>query len=67
MTCSQHPATILSDNAKTFKVMTKAIRYLLRSPKSDESLSCQRVKWKSIVERSPWQGRFWERLVRSVK
>ena len=60
------PATILSDNAKTFKAMAKEVRCLLRSPKLHERLSYQGVKWKFIVERSPWQGGFWERLVRSV-
>ena len=61
------PSTILSDNAKTFKTTAKEVKCLLRSPKLHESLSYQGVKWKLIVERSPWQGGFWERLVRSVK
>ncbi|GFY55524.1 integrase catalytic domain-containing protein [Trichonephila inaurata madagascariensis] len=27
----------------------------------------ERIIWKNIIERSPWWGRFYERLVRSVK
>ncbi len=61
------PATIISDNAKTFKSSAKEIQKLLRSPRLDEYLSLRKVKWKFIVELAPWQGGHWERLIRSVK
>ena len=61
------PATVLSDNAKTFKAASKEIRKLLRSPRLTEHFSLQGVKWKWIVELSPWKGGIWERLIRSTK
>ena len=61
------PATILSDNAKTFKAASKEIRRLLRSPRLTEHFLSRGVKWKWIVELSPWKGGIWERLIRSTK
>jgi len=63
------PRVIYSDNAKTFK---RADKYLqeLYSKKNLELQSFyedQNIKWKFIVERAPWWGGFWERMVRSVK
>ena len=61
------PATVLSDNAKTFKAASKEVRKLLRSPRLTEHFLSQGVKWKSIIELSPWKGGIWERLIRSTK
>jgi len=61
------PATIISDNAKTFKSAAKEVRKLWRSPRLSEYLSLRSVKWKFIVELAPWHGGMWERLVRSTK
>ena len=30
-------------------------------------LESQGIKWRFILDRSPWQGGMWERLIRSVK
>ena len=30
-------------------------------------LSTKGIKWKCTAERAPWQGGWWERMVRSVK
>jgi len=30
-------------------------------------LASKEIKWKFIVERSPWRGGWWERLIRNVK
>ena len=61
------PATILSDNAKTFKCASKDIRNLIRSPRLHNHLSSTGVKWKYIVELAPWQGGMWERMIRVTK
>ena len=61
------PATLLSDNAKTFKAAHKELRKIVRSPEVEQFLAEKRITWKFIVERAPWWGGFWERLVRSVK
>ena len=50
------PGTMVSDNGKTFK-----------SKELKEFCASKGIKWKHIVERSPWWGGFYERLVRSVK
>ena len=61
------PATITSDNAKTFKSSSKEIRRITRSNEVLRYLVNQRISWNFIIERAPWWGGFWERLVRSVK
>ena len=65
--CRGLPATIISDNAKTFKSAAKEVRKFWRSPRLSEYLSVRSVKWKFIVELAPWHGGMWERLVRSTK
>ena len=74
-------STVWSDNAKTFKCADRQIRRLYKSQSSDSSqswddidqdelqakLASKGIKWKFIVERSPWRGGWWERLVRNVK
>lgn len=61
------PATITSDNAKTFKSSSKEIRRITRSNEVLRYFVNQRISWNFIIERAPWWGGFWERLVRSVK
>ena len=58
---------IISDNAKNFKSSSKQIVKIARSNKVIRILGDRRVTWKFIVERAPWWGGFWERLIRSVK
>lgn len=74
-------STIWSDNAKTFKCADRQIRKLYKSQTSDSDqpwndidqdelqakLASKGIKWKFIVERSPWCGGWWERLIRNVK
>ena len=61
------PATLKSDNAKTFKSSNKEILKIVRSNEVLRYLANQRISWNYIIERAPWCGGFWERLVRSVK
>ena len=61
------PATVISDNAKTFKSASKEVRRLLRSLRLRNHFSLQGVRWKFIGELSPWNGGMWERLIRSTK
>ena len=61
------PANLQSDNAKTFKSSSKDIRKLVRSPEVWRYLTNNQISWNFIVEKAPWWGGYWERLVRSVK
>jgi hypothetical protein len=61
------PALLLSDNAKTFRAASKEIRKLCRSEEVLRYLADMRISWTFIVEKAPWWGGFWERLVKSIK
>ena len=52
------PRVILSDNALTFQSASKTLR---------NYLSDNKVEWKFITPRAPWQGGFWERLIGITK
>ena len=49
---------MISDNATCFKK---------EEVKLSEELTSLQIKWKFIIEASPWWGGFWERLVLSTK
>ena len=61
------PATLLSDNAKTFKSSSKDVQSICRSLEVFHYLTNQRTSWRFIVPRAPWWGGFWERMVQTVK
>jgi len=61
------PATLISDNAKTFKSASKEIRTIRSSEEVQRFLTSNQVTWNFIVERAPWWGGLWERLIGSVK
>ena len=50
------PSLIISDNGKT-----------LKGPEVRNYIASKNIKWQFIVEKSPWWGGFYERMVRSVK
>ena len=61
---------ILSDNAINFKSANNELqrcRRVVEDDKSQAALAERKIQWKFIVERVPWWGGFYERLVRSVK
>ena len=61
------PALLMSDNAKTFRAASMEIRELCRSEEVLRYLADMRISWTFIVEKAPWWGGFWERLVKSIK
>ena len=61
------PSTLIPDNAKTLKAMSKEVKKLVSAKGLHAQLESQGVKWRFILDRSPWQGGMWERLIRSVK
>ena len=61
------PSKLISDNAKTFRSAWKEIQALSRSQEVLSHLANNRITWTFIVERAPWWGGFWERLIKIVK
>lgn len=61
---------VYSDNAKSFKAANKDFMYfsdILKDSEFKDFISSRGIHWKFIVERAPWWGGFYERLVKSVK
>ena len=58
---------MLTDNAKTFKSALVDVKKISRSSEVKQHLANRQVDWQFIMERAPWWGGVWERLVRSVK
>ena len=58
---------IISDNAKTFEIAGKLLLKLFKSPEVQAFLTKKRIIWKFILEKSPWIGGFYERMVRLLK
>ena len=61
------PVLIISDNAKTFKAADKALKKLFNHPEVANELSGKMIEWKFNLERAPWWGGFFERMVGCVK
>lgn len=62
------PSVIFSDNARTFRRAALELEGTAFEEQQFQSfLSTHRIRWKFIVERAPWWGGFWERLIRSIK
>ena len=59
------PARILPDNAKTFKCAAQEFKRIARAKEIQQYLMNKGVTWEFIIEKAPWQGRFWERIVGS--
>lgn len=62
---------IISDNALQFKAANKTLENVLKNVLQSEDVqsyaSNAQIKWKFIVELSPWMGGYYERLVGLVK
>ena len=61
------PSKIVSDNATTFKSASKQITELMNNPGMKQYLSEKKVQWIFNLERAPWWGGLFERMVRSMK
>ena len=58
------PNTLLSDNAKTFHVAAKEICTIIQSTEVQQYFTNHQISWKFSIERAPWWGEFWERMVK---
>ena len=61
------PALIVSDNVKTFKGMEKQLRTCFRQPQVKDEMQNHLIEWRFNLERAPWWGGFFERMVGCVK
>ncbi|XP_065891743.1 uncharacterized protein [Dysidea avara] len=57
----------MSDNAKTFQSSAKELIKISRSKEISQYLTNNRITWSFIVEKAPWWGGFWKRMVQGVK
>lgn len=56
---------VYSDNALTFRSCARSFKAVI--PALQEHATTTRIQWKFIVERAPWWGGWWERLIRTTK
>ena len=61
------PSLVISDNATTFKSTSKELEKIMSDPSVMEHLAKERIKWSYNLEKAPWWGGFYERLVKSLK
>ena len=61
------PSIIVSDNARTFKAAHKLLKKLKTDQTFEGFIGNKRIEWKFNLERSPWWGGHFERMVGQVK
>ncbi|XP_011404755.1 PREDICTED: uncharacterized protein LOC105313216 [Amphimedon queenslandica] len=61
------PSLIVSDNSKTFKSSAKTLIAIFKHPATQHYLSGVRIEWQFNLEKAPWWGGMFERLVGSMK
>ena len=61
------PWRITSDNAKTFKNANKEIGRILKSQEVQRFVAHKKIVWRFILERAPWFGGYYERMVQLMK
>ncbi len=58
---------MISDNAKTFKSAKKLIETTLDDPTVKRLFVDLQLTWTLNLEKAPWQGELFERLIQSAK
>ena len=61
------PSFVISDNAKTFKSASKELTKIMNVPSVIRHFTQEKIKWSYNLEKAPWWGGFYERLVKSLK
>ena len=61
------PNRVFSDNGKTFKAAQRALVKLVAQPSVTQYFSDTHIKWTFNLEKAPWWGGMFERLVKSMK
>ena len=67
--CSRRgtPSVMVSDNAKTFKATLKLLNKFYNDNDVVNFLNSRRITWRFNLERAPWEGGIFERMVGTVK
>lgn len=58
---------MISDNAKTFVSASRRLKALFHLPEVRCHLENKQITWSFNTPKAPWQGGFFERLIKSVK
>lgn len=61
------PSKLISDNSTTFTAANVALSHMFQHPDVGSYISGQRIQWEFNLEKAPWWGGFFERLVGSMK
>ena len=61
------PTHIVSDNGSTFKASAKIFQEIFSNQEVKRFLSNSNIIWVFNIERAPWWGGFFERLIQSLK
>ncbi|EPB67263.1 integrase core domain protein [Ancylostoma ceylanicum] len=61
------PSLIICDNAPTFALSAEILSSASREGALTDMLSSHAIEWKNITPYAPWQGGFYERLIKSIK
>ena len=61
------PSRMISDNGKTLKSASSIIAQILKSSETRSHFTQQHVEWQFNLEKPPWWGGVFERMVKSAK
>ena len=61
------PRMVISDNGKTFKAANRVLHKLLSEKPIDEMFVARHILWKFNLERTPWWGGHFERMIGTIK
>ena len=61
------PKLIVSDNGKAFKGAAKILKAIVSHPDVQRHVSDLGIEWRFNIERAPWWGGIFERLIKSTK
>ncbi|KAK6764519.1 hypothetical protein RB195_024732 [Necator americanus] len=61
------PSLIICDNAPTFSLSAEILGSVIKDSSLNDVLSNNTIERKNITPYAPWQGGFYERLIKSIK
>ncbi|XP_011405271.1 PREDICTED: uncharacterized protein LOC100637172, partial [Amphimedon queenslandica] len=61
------PEKIISDNGTTFKGASKTVQRIMKEQEVREYLTDKGIAWTFNIEKAPWWGGFFERMIQMMK